>query len=99
MRRRAECGVSWSEQWAGVWSGLERATGARMESGVAWSKQRPGVWSGLEWVGVSSGWECALGRSEEAEEEEERELEGAGGVPRKTRTPQIDVGNKSNSND
>ena len=43
--------------------------------------------------GVSCGWGCALGRSEEAEEEEEEKAGEAGGVPRKTRTPQIDVGN------
>ena len=39
---------------------------------------------------MSCGWEGALGRSEEAEEEEEGE---AGRVPRKTLTPQVDVGN------
>ena len=46
--------------------------------------------------GVTCGWECAVGRSEEAKEEEgEGEETGPGGVPRKTRTPQIDVGNNN----
>ena len=60
---------------------------------MGWSAE----WDELEGRGVSCGWERALGRTNEAEEEEAEGGRGAGSVPRKTKTPQIDVGKNNNT--